>query len=110
MDNPEEQVDRHKGAKGRSIDERLRDNPILRARLEAIIAIAENEDGAIERADDAEQRAIEELQKLGNELMHARASRQQERKSEEQQRQGDPSVRRHGKKKSTGTQALEKSR
>jgi hypothetical protein len=38
-----------------SIDERLRDNPILRARIESIIAIAENEDGSIEKADDAEQ-------------------------------------------------------
>lgn len=110
MDNPEEQGNQQKGTKGGSIDERLKDNPILRARIDSIIAIAENEDGSIEKADDAEQRAIEELQKLGNELMHAWASRQQERKSEEQQRQADPSVRRHGKKKSTGTQALAKSR
>ncbi len=110
MNNPEEQDNEHRGTKGRSIDERLKDNPILRARLESIIAIAENEDGVIERADDAEQRAIEELQKLGNELMHAWASRQAQRKSEEQQRQADSSVRRHGKKKSLGTQVLEKSR
>jgi len=109
MGNPEEGINRQQ-TRAKSIEERLKSNPALRARLEAIIAIAENEDGAIEKADDAEQRAIEELQKLGNELLQAWASRQQERKSEEQQRQRDPLVRRHGKKKSTGTQALEKSR
>lgn len=100
----------HRGkAKKLSIDERLRDNPILRARIESIIAIAENEDGAIEKADDAEQRAIDELRKLGNELLHAWAERQQQRKSQEQHH-GETSVRGHGKKNSTGTQVLEKSR
>jgi hypothetical protein len=96
--------------KERSIDERLKGNPILRARLEAIIAIAENEDGSIEKADDAEQRAIEELQKLGNELMCAWATGQQQRKSEQQQLRAEQGVRRHGKKKSSGTPVLEKSR
>lgn len=81
-----------------SIDERLKNNPTLRARIESIIAIAENEDGSIEKADDAEQRALEELRKLGNELLHAWAERQQQRKSEEQ-RCGKLPVRRHGKKK-----------
>lgn len=96
-------------AKTLSIDERLRDNPILRARIESIIAIAENEDGKIEKADEAEQRAIDELRKLGNELLHAWAERQQQKKSQEQ-RHGETAVRGHGKKNSTGTQVLEKSR
>ncbi|MEW5746406.1 MAG: hypothetical protein AB1805_13325 [Nitrospirota bacterium] len=76
--------------KGVSIDERLKDNPILRARIESIIEIAENEDGSIEKADDAEQRAIEELRKLGSELLHAWAERQQQRKSDEQQQGETP--------------------
>lgn len=94
--------------RGVSIDERLKDNPILRARIESIISIADNEEGSIEKADDAEQRAIEELRKLGNELLHAWAERQQQRKSEEQ-RHGETAVRGHGKKNSTGRRVLDRS-
>ena len=52
-----------------TIDERLQDNPHLRARMEAILDIAENKASGPDTADAAEERAIIELQKLGQEVM-----------------------------------------
>jgi hypothetical protein len=61
--------------------ERLEAQPELRERIEAILAIAENEDQSYGTADEAEQKAIEELQKLGNEVLHGWERRRSEESS-----------------------------
>lgn len=86
----------------KSLVERLEAQPELRARIEAILAIAENEDHRFGTADEAEQSAIEELRKLGNEVLHCWGRcRSQESSSQIEQ---ECKAVKHGKKKSTGTQ------
>lgn len=53
----------------RSIDGRLAGHPVLRARFERILAIAENANNAVKLADDAEDRVTEELRRLGQEVL-----------------------------------------
>jgi hypothetical protein len=50
--------------------ERLKKHPILQARLESILNLAENTDGNIITASEAEQRTIFDLRQLGNEILH----------------------------------------
>lgn len=84
-------VDRKK-----SLVERLEAQPELKERIEAILAIAENEDQRYGAADEAEQKAIEELQKLGNVVLHGWGRRRSEESSK---RIGQESKAvRHGKK------------
>ena len=84
-------VDRKK-----SLMERLEAQPELRERIEAILALAENEDHRFGTADKAEQSAIEELRKLGNEVLHCWGrGRSQERSSQIQQ---EGKAVKHGKK------------
>lgn len=44
----------------------LNSHPTLRIRVEALIAIVEDSDETIEKADVAEQRVIEEVRKIGH--------------------------------------------
>ena len=48
---------------------RLAQHPILKARFEAILEVAENAQGDLTRADEAKQRAIEPRRQLGNEVL-----------------------------------------
>ena len=82
--------------------ERLEAQPELRERIEAILAIAENEDQRYGTADEAEQKAIEELQKLGNEVLHGWGRHRSQESSGQVEQEGKAV--KHGKKKSTGTQ------
>ncbi|HKV40588.1 MAG TPA: hypothetical protein VJX67_15350, partial [Blastocatellia bacterium] len=50
---------------GDSLDERLREYPELRARMEALVGIVENADGDVAKADDAEERVVQEIRKIG---------------------------------------------
>lgn len=79
---------------------RLAQYPELRARFEAILAVAENEHGDANTADEAEERAVEQVRRLGQELMQTWAERKQGRVAREYDARGDH--RRGGKKNSTG--------
>ena len=46
-----------------TLDERLARYPHIRARFEAILNVAENCSGSLDRADDAEARLVEEIVK-----------------------------------------------
>lgn len=48
---------------------RLAQHPLLKARFEAILEVAENAQGDLIRADEAEQRAIEQMRQLGKEVL-----------------------------------------
>ena len=64
----------------RSLEERLRDHPELRVKIESLLAVVENAAGDVEKAAEAERRVTEELRQLGNEALHGWARRQAQRK------------------------------
>ena len=78
-----------------SLEERLREYPELKAKIEAMLAIIENA-GGVEKAAEAERRIIEELRQMGNEVLHGWARRQQQKKEEENN--AKPGVNRKEKK------------
>jgi hypothetical protein len=84
----------------RSLEERLKEYPELKAKIEAMLAIIENAGGDVEKAAEAEQRIIEEMRQVGHEALHSWARRQQQKKEDEYQAQ--PGVNRKRKKNSTG--------
>src|ERR1700737_5583194 len=53
------------------LEERLREYPELKAKIEAMLAIIENAGGDVEKAAEAERRIIEELRQMGNEVLGA---------------------------------------
>jgi len=63
----------------RSLDERLREYPGLRERIEALVGVVENASGDVVKADEAEQRVVEELRQLGQAALQAWAERKQRR-------------------------------
>src|SRR3989440_7942526 len=66
-----------------TLEERLKEYPELKAKIETLLGIIENAGGDIEKAAEAERRIIEELRQVGNEVLHGWARRQQEKKEKE---------------------------
>jgi hypothetical protein len=66
-----------------SLEERLKEYPELKGKIEAMLAIIENAGGDVEKAAEAERRIIEELRQMGSEVFHGWARRQQQKKEEE---------------------------
>ena len=93
----------------RSLEERLIGYPELRERIEALLNVVENSAGDLEQADLAEQRVIEEVRQIGQQALTSWAETQH-RKQLKLVRQNHPSARKHLKKNSAGTAALEASR
>src|SRR6266849_3933543 len=90
-----------------SLEERLKEYPGLKAKIETMLGIIENVGGDVEKAAEAERRVIEELRQMGNEVLHSWARRQQQKKEEEYNTQ--VGVNRKEKKSSTGTRDWEPS-
>ena len=84
-----------------NLEERLKEYPELKAKIETMLGIIENAGGDVEKAAEAERRIIEELRQMGNEVLHSWARRQQQKKEEAYQ--AKPGVNRKEKKSSTGT-------
>jgi len=84
-----------------SLEERLRNHPALRARLEALLDMVEDESGQFERADDAEEFLISQLRSLGQEVLQEWATNEQ--LQVEQHWDKRPGVARKQKKDSSGT-------
>jgi hypothetical protein len=72
----------------------------LRARVEEILSVVENEQGDTFTADAAEERAFEQVRKLGQEVLQSWAERKHERLVQEYDTRRD--TQRKGKKNSTG--------
>jgi hypothetical protein len=87
-----------------SLEDRLKEYPELRAKIEAMLSIIENAGGDVEKAAEAERRIIEELRQMGNEVLHGWARRQQQKKEKEYN--AKPDVNRKEKKSSTGSAAM----
>jgi hypothetical protein len=83
------------------LEERLRKHPALRARLESLLDMVEDESGHFERADDAEEFLISQLRSMGQEVLQEWATNEQ--KQVEQHWDNRPEVARKQKKESTGT-------
>ena len=90
------------------LEERLKEYPELKTKIESMLAIIENAGGDVEKAAEAERRIIEELRQMGNEVLHGWARRQQQKKGEEYDTK--PGVNRKEKKSSTGTPEWGKSK
>jgi hypothetical protein len=71
-----------------SLEERLKEYPELKGKIEAMLAIIENAGGDVEKAAEAEMRIIEELRPMGSEVFHTRARRQQQKKEQEYDSRG----------------------
>ena len=84
-----------------SLEERLRRHPALRARLESLLDMVEDESGQFERADDAEVFLISQLRSLGQEVLQQWATN--EHQQLEQHWDNRDGVARKEKKDSTGT-------
>jgi hypothetical protein len=70
-----------------TLEERLRAYPELRARFEEMLAIVENAEGDIVKADEAEERVLEELRQLGQSALQGWAERKQRRLQSESEGQ-----------------------
>ena len=92
----------------RTLEERLQEYPELRARFEEMLAIVENADGEIVKADEAEERVIQELRQLGQSALQGWAERKQRLVQSESE--GRSGVTRKVKKTSTGTRGSGRSR
>jgi len=90
-----------------SLEERLKEYPELKAKIETMLSIIENAGGDVEKAAEAERRIIEEMRQMGNEVLHGWARRQQQKKEEEYN--AKPGANRKKKKRSTGTRGSEES-
>lgn len=89
----------------KSMEERLREHPQLKERVERMLDVLENVDGDVVKADEAEERFIEELRKMGQEALQGWAENQQEQLDRYwSEREG---VSRKSKKNSTGTRGSE---
>lgn len=91
-----------------SLEERLHKHPALRARLEALLDMVEDESGQFERADDAEEFLILQLRSLGQEVLQEWATTEQ--RQVEQHWDQRPGVARKQKKASPGTPSLGQSK
>lgn len=93
------------GSRKKSVEERLREHPKLKVRIEQMLDVIENTTGDVVKADEAEQRFIEELRKMGQESLQDWAENQQEQVDRYWgEREG---VSRKEKKTSTGTPGSE---
>lgn len=86
----------------RSLDERLRNHPHFRERVEALLAIMEDAGGNLDRAAEAEMQVIAEMRRLGNQVLQGWAVNKEAQKSAEYS-STEKSANSNGKKNSTGT-------
>lgn len=89
-----------------SLEERLSNHPQLFETIEALLKIVENSDGENKQADIAEQRVREKLREIGQQALSSWANSEQEKQLNSLRCQ-DPKLRKHLKKNSIGTVALE---
>jgi|WetSurMetagenome_2_1015567.scaffolds.fasta_scaffold60290_3 hypothetical protein len=66
-----------------TLEQRLGKYPGLKDRMEALLAIVENRDGRLEKADDAEEAVIQQVRLLGQRVLGEWAQQQAERKAQE---------------------------
>jgi hypothetical protein len=89
------------------LEKLLSAHPELRERIESLLEIVIDSKGELDRADDAEEAVILGLQQMGKELLSSWAKEKETQKvAQFQEQEGE--VKKHGKKKSSGTRPMEK--
>ncbi len=83
-------------SKSPSLEERLNAQPQLKVRIEALLAIVEDGEDDVKKADEAERRVIEALRRLGQEALRSWAVKQEAGQVAAVGEQGE--ARAHGKK------------
>ena len=91
-----------------SLEERLREHPLLYARIEQLLGVVENAAGDVAKAAEAERRVIEEVRQLGQEALQSWAERRQQ--AVEVAAEADPTLTRKEKKVGTGGLAAGRAR
>jgi hypothetical protein len=86
----------------KNLEERLNRHPELKTKIESLLAVVENAEGDLVKANEAEQRVIEEIRQLGQATLQGWASRQNQKQTD-QFIQANPQAQRSRKKGSTGT-------
>ena len=94
---PEQQIDKN----DLELFTRLEKHPLLKARVKAMLDVAENVNGQFIKADDAESAAIELVRQLGNDMLTDWAKGRAVEEAE--QCKSDKTIVKQVKKKSTGT-------
>jgi hypothetical protein len=89
-----------------SLDQRLANNPALRARLHALVDVIDAAAGDCVTAAQAEARVVEEIRKMGAEALTAWSQRAEDHA---QSQMSGQQAERDGKKNSTGIRSSEKS-
>lgn len=87
--------------------EHLNKHPELRSRVESMLLVVADEMGELQEADAAEMALIEQMRRMGQESLQAWARGQAIKAADDVGRES--SVRRAGKKNSSGTAPLVKS-
>jgi hypothetical protein len=85
--------------------ELMNKHPHIREQITSLLLIADADDRGLVKADDAEMRIVEAVRNLGHDVLQGWAASQEQLL--EKQYKNDQSVKKHGKKKSIGTQHLE---
>jgi hypothetical protein len=81
--------------------DRLDQHPWIKQRIASLLAVVENTQGDLKRADDAEMRVIEEVRRMGQEALQGWAEHRVQQT--ERTLRAQAQVGRQGKKNSTGT-------
>lgn len=84
----------------KSLEERLREHPVLCARLEQLLNVVDNARGDVEQAAEAERQLLEQVRRMGQEALQDWAERRQQ--VLEAAAEADPALQRKEKKPSTG--------
>jgi hypothetical protein len=66
-----------------SLEQRLKRHPELKPHFEALLAIVENRDGRLEKADEAELEVLKAVRQLGRQSLQEWGQQQADRKAEE---------------------------
>lgn len=70
-------------ARKETLEQRLERHPKLKEQREALVDIAENRDGDLERADDAEGAIVQQVRQLGGQTLREWAQQQADWKAAE---------------------------
>jgi len=93
----------------KSYEERLGALPAIKAEVDRLLAIAENERSPIERVDEAEDQIVEGIRRLGHGVMQSWAERECERAGAELGRLNPDAVRDQKKSSSSRPRSAESS-
>jgi len=93
-----------------NLEKRLQQHPQLQQRFASLLDIIEDADGNLDKANAAEEQVIHELQQMGKEAIEHWAKVKEEKQTDQylEANKNNGKIVNKGKKKSIGTQPMEK--